>query len=155
LNRIVRSFVSIVSSMTAETRQKSDYCTRKSPQFQLTQSAKSSTIFVQSSFKLFFNVDPQRQFREFCSDLMNNAIPEGVDGTYDFFNFCCGVWIYTSCDYPGNCGTLDCDNKTATGTLNGKVFGCTVTDVFKLAPSDGSHNSKRSSTSGIGGTTLF
>jgi hypothetical protein len=97
------------------------------------------------------NTCPQRQFTEFCPDLMNNAIPEGVDGNYDCFNFCGGVWV-SSCDYAGNCGTLDCDNKTATGTLNGQVYGCTVTDISesKLAPSDG-----RSSTSGIGSTTLY
>jgi hypothetical protein len=99
------------------------------------------------------NTCPQRQFTEFCPDLMSNAIPEGVDGNYDCFNFCGGVWI-SSCDYAGNCGTLDCDNKTATGTLNGQVFGCTVTDISKLASSDGSNN-KRSSKSGIGNTTLY
>jgi hypothetical protein len=77
---------------------------------------------------------PQRQFTEYCPDLMNNAIPEGVEGNYDCFNFCGGVWI-SICDYAGYCGPLDCDNKTATGTLNGLVFGCTSSSNSTPTPS--------------------
>jgi hypothetical protein len=74
-----------------------------------------------------FSECPERQFTEFCPELMATALPEGVENNYDCYNFCGGIWVST-CDYSGNCGTLNCENKTSAGTLAGQVFGCVVSD---------------------------
>lgn len=71
-------------------------------------------------------VCPKIQFEEFCGDLMN-TLPLGIEGNYDCFNFCGGVWT-SNCDYSGICGQNECGNKTAAGTANGQVYGCTVAD---------------------------
>jgi hypothetical protein len=89
-----------------------------------------------------FSECPERQFTEFCPQLMATAIPNGVEDNYDCFNFCGGIWVST-CDYSGSCGLLDCDNKTAAGTLTGQVFGCLVSD--KALYTSTSNNENKSS----------
>jgi hypothetical protein len=94
-------------------------------------------------------VCPERQFTdEFCPSLMQTALPEGVIDNYDCFNFCGGIWVST-CDYSGTCGTQDCDNKTATGTITGVVKGCTI-EHYNQKSSINKNNNKSSDTSGTG-----
>jgi len=76
---------------------------------------------------------PKRQFNTFCPELMNTGLPLGLDNEYECFNFCGGYFV-SSCDLEGNCGDVECSNKTATGTLNGQVLGCTLEDKFKYSP---------------------
>lgn len=93
-------------------------------------------------------VCPQLQFAdEFCPTLMQqpNSIPDGTIDNYDCFNFCGGVWIDTCDIATGTCGTTQCDNATATGTLNGIVKGCTIEHYYQKLPSD--NNSKENGTS--------
>ena len=64
---------------------------------------------------------------------MNTGVPLGLDDEYECFNFCGGYFI-SSCDLQGNCGPIECDNKTAAGTMNGQVFGCVLQDKFNYDP---------------------
>jgi hypothetical protein len=80
-------------------------------------------------------VCPEQQFvKEFCPTLMQTALPEGNIENYDCFNFCGGIWISTCDVATGKCGPVDCDNKTATGTLNGIVKGCTIEQYQAKSP---------------------
>ena len=83
---------------------------------------------------------PERQFTEFCPQLMNTGVPIGLDDEYECYNFCGGNFV-SSCDMKGNCGNLECDNKTAVGTLNGQVYGCTMQDKVKYNPGPNGSNS--------------
>ena len=98
-----------------------------------------------------FKVCPQQQFAdEFCPTLMQqpNSIPDGTIQNYDCFNFCGGVWIDTCDIATGTCGTTQCDNATATGTLNGVVKGCTIEHYHQKLPSDTPNNDNGTSGSG-------
>lgn len=86
---------------------------------------------------------------------MSNALPAGVtEGQYDCFNFCGGIWVST-CDFEGNCGPLDCTNKTAAGTINGIVQGCTEADIQEGTNTSGSTSSSVLSWTMVTGAFLF
>ena len=106
-------------------------------------------------------VCPQQQFAsEFCPTLMNqrNSLPDGTIDNYECFNFCGGVWIDTCDIATGTCGTTQCDNATATGTLNGVVKGCTREHYNPSQqeddPSANNNNNNNDGTSS-GGRTAF
>ena len=80
-----------------------------------------------------FDECPKRQFTQYCPELMNTGLPIGLDDEYECYNFCGGSWV-SVCDLDGNCGPDDCANKTATGTMNGQVFGCTMQDKLNFSP---------------------
>jgi hypothetical protein len=95
-------------------------------------------------------VCPQQQFAdEFCPTLMQqqpSSIPEGTIQNYDCFNFCGGIWIDTCDIATGTCGTTQCDNATATGTLNGVVKGCTIEHYLQKSSSNNNPNNNNGST---------
>jgi len=80
-----------------------------------------------------FDQCPKRQFTQYCPELMNTGLPEGLDDEFECYNFCGGSFI-SVCDLEGNCGEEDCADKTATGTMNGQVFGCTLQDKLSFSP---------------------
>ena len=96
-------------------------------------------------------VCPQQQFvNEFCETLMQqqpSSIPEGTIDNYDCFNFCGGVWIDTCDIATGTCGTTQCDNATATGTLNGIVKGCTK-EHYKASSGPSEQNNENGTSGG-------
>lgn len=95
-------------------------------------------------------VCPQQQFAtEFCPTLMQSGgIPDGTIDNYDCFNFCGGIWIDTCDIATGTCGTTQCDNATATGTLNGVVKGCTREHYNSKLPSNNNKNANGATSNG-------
>ena len=99
---------------------------------------------------------PQQQFAtEFCPTLMQqqpSSIPDGTINNYDCFNFCGGIWIDTCDIATGTCGMTQCDNATATGTLNGVVKGCTIEHYNqKLSSGNTKENGFRTGSSSANG----
>jgi hypothetical protein len=66
---------------------------------------------------------PSQQNTNLCSQLMNK-VPS--NNFFDCYNFCGGIFI-SSCAFSGKCGTLTCNNATASG-VNGTIVGCTDAD---------------------------
>jgi hypothetical protein len=94
-------------------------------------------------------VCPKTQFDLHCPELMRTSLPAGIVHNYDCFNFCGGIWVSGCAFGSATCGILDCDNKTAVGSVTGQVFGCTKADFLQqaTAPSATTNGGKKSSSS--------
>lgn len=55
---------------------------------------------------------------------MQNNLPLGQEGMFDCYNFCGGEFVSVCSE--GSCGSSECENAGADGTVEGIVAGCTA-----------------------------
>jgi hypothetical protein len=88
---------------------------------------------------------PEPLFTAFCPELMTTRLPAGNEKNFDCYNFCGGVFVSSCVD--GTCGKTECDNATATGTMEGIVKGCTYEHFEQGVRQQEMNEGKSSSTS--------